>query len=241
MRYWSPRELLWLRKYGKQDIDLTKYGEMPVEYITGQAEFLGRKFMVNKNVLIPRLETEQIVSEVVEYCKPGKRYVVADVGTGSGCLGITLAIELERKRVDDQIYLLDVSEEALAIAKENCPNGLKNIHLIHSNLLENWPRDLQINILVANLPYIPSARLKHLAKSVRDFEPLAALDGGVDGTIYINRLLQEVSAEVNKPELILLEIDDSHNLQSFIQMPSYERGILPDIYGRRRFLKMRLL
>lgn len=217
---------------------------MPVEYITGSAEFYGREFLVNENVLIPRLETEQIVKEVVNYCRPEEKYTIADIGTGSGCIGTTLSLELQKKGTNPEIYMSDISQEALVIARKNfnyhIPAHGNNwgVHILQSDLLLKFPKDLPIDIIVANLPYLPTGRIPHQERSVVDFEPHLALDGGKDGTRIINRLLKQIYQRKHLPKLVLLEIDDTHSTGCFLQSGRYQYAIISDCFDRNRFLKL---
>lgn len=239
----SAREIIWLRKHGKYPIDLDRYGEMPVEYITGWAEFYGREFVVNKDVLIPRPETEQIIDEVLKVARAGEKYHIVDIGTGCGCIGLTLFLELGKRGIDSLVRLLDVSPGALKIARENFTQLIsvdkKNkIGFQVSDLLDDDGGESRIDILVANLPYLRTGRIPFQEKSVVDFEPMLALDGGVNGTKYINRLLNQIAARKQKPPLVIVEIDDSHSLKSFREIAGYKAEIIKDIFGRNRFLKL---
>ncbi|PIP85789.1 protein-(glutamine-N5) methyltransferase, release factor-specific, partial [Candidatus Collierbacteria bacterium CG22_combo_CG10-13_8_21_14_all_43_12] len=157
-------------------------GEQPVEYVTGHAEFCGLDFLVNPSVLIPRLESEKIVHFAVDYINRQNlaHPAVADIGTGSGCLGLSVAAYLIKQNTPYTIYLSDTSVPALNLAKENAGRILRspeNLFFQESNLLENYPH-IKFDIILANLPYIPSNNIATLPESVKDFEPVSALDGG---------------------------------------------------------------
>lgn len=204
----------------------------PNEYRRGYATFCGRDFFVTPDVLIPRIETEQIIDEVSRYRKSGKSYTIADVGTGSGCLGITLSLLFP----EDVVFLSDISKKALNVATINVAKHQAKVKIFHSNLLTSLPKKL--DIIIANLPYIPSRRLPKLPKSVRNFEPHLALDGGPKGTSLINRLIEQISRLPKKPFLVILEIDDTHSLDNFQIPQEYQPQILLDQFNRRRFLKL---
>ena len=125
----SPYEKTHLQRFGKGDIDIADYGEMPVEYITGKVEFGEQVFEVNKNVLIPRVETEEFVNLALEKIEK-EEVTIADVGCGSGAIGISVWLELQKKTVATQMYLSDISAEAIKVTKRNVSNlieALKNI------------------------------------------------------------------------------------------------------------------
>lgn len=201
----------------------------PPEYLESRAEFMGRKFIVNSSVLIPRIETEQLVNEVLNL----NPHSVVDVGTGSGCIAVTLAKNLP----DADIYATDISDEALKIAKLNAED--LEIFFIKTNLLEG----LKINpeVIVANLPYIPSSRIATLDSSVKDFEPHLALDGGVDGFDLYRQLLQQIKLSF-RPKYLLAEIDDTQGEiavdEVWHQFPHAKSEIIKDIFGRDRILKV---
>jgi release factor glutamine methyltransferase len=209
---------------------MAPWDQKPPEYITGKATFCGREFFVSPDVLIPRVETEEIIRHCEEHATK-QSFFIADVGTGCGCIGITLA----KKFPNSTVYLSDISEGALKIARKNSCQEI----IIQSDLLENYPKTL-FDVIVANLPYIPTKRIKKLSGSVKDFEPHLALDGGPDGTLLINRLLKQLPAHLKPGGLAILEIDDTHTLKSFRIPPSFKAQIRKDRFGRNRFLVLRL-
>src|SRR3989338_10867673 len=119
VRKFSPREINWLKKYGVTPEAAEKFGEMPVEYITGFAEFYGRELKVNRDVLIPRMETEELVGHALKLASSldKSEIVVADIGTGCGCIGITLYLELVKLGIRPKIYMSDIFENALNMAE----------------------------------------------------------------------------------------------------------------------------
>lgn len=161
----------------------------PVQYLLGTEEFCGRDFTVSPAVLIPRRETEAVVEAVLEPCGAGGHMLVADVGTGSGCIGISLALALP----DAVVHATDVSAAALAVARANAVR-----HGVHERMrfllgdlvapLHDAGLEGRLNVLVANPPYIPESALAALQPEVRDFEPWLALSGGADG-IALHRAL----------------------------------------------------
>ena len=200
-------------------LDRRVLGE-PVAYIRGMKEFYGSVISVDPRVLIPRPETETLVEiaidrirrDLTEAIRPDDagRYTVWDIGTGSGAIAIAIANDLRRRRYRDAVrfYLSDVSEEALAVALVNVvSHGLADqLTLGRGELDEASPRpEGRVDMVVANLPYIPTAALADLAVPVR-FEPILALDGGVDGLDLIRGLLPRLPVFVRAGGVALLEI-----------------------------------
>lgn len=180
----------------------------PWEYIRGYTEFCGFKFVTNKSTLIPRIETEQLVDIACSLMKERGFERVIDVGTGTGCIIISICKMLDNEEIE--YIATDISKDALQIAKinakENCVE--KRIRFIETNLLDG----VQIKentLIVANLPYIPTSIYKKLDRSVLDYEPILALDGGVDGMKYYKELIEDIKDRYKgmKNFSILIEID----------------------------------
>lgn len=240
----SPLELNQLRKWSK-DIDPETIGNEPVEYITGHAQFQDLDFLVTKDTLIPRLESEQIVDMALEFIDDHEiaHPVIADIGTGSGCLGISLAYKLARRQIPYSIFLSDISPKALKVADLNSQRLLpspENIFFQESNLFESYPQ-IKFDLILANLPYIPSQNIKSLDSSVKDHEPTQALDGGPRGNLLINALLDKLPVFLNKNGLAILEIDDTHSLESFSVPKGVSATITNDCFNKPRFLICRYL
>jgi release factor glutamine methyltransferase len=174
----------------------------PPQYQKGWTEFYKLKFKLTRDVLIPRPETELLVDEVL---KLGPKTVV-DVGTGSGNIAISIAKNIK----DAKILALDISQKALEVAKENAKLNKveKQIFFLESDLIEGLQKAPQV--IVANLPYIPTARLKYIDPMVTEYEPRIGLDGGADGfELYKKLFLQMVQKNIY-PKVLLAEIDYSH-------------------------------
>ena len=152
----------------------------PLQYIRGKTEFFGREFRVDDRVLIPRPETEILVETAIERIDRGAR--VVDIGTGSGCIAVTLALE----RPDVCVMATDISVGALAVAAQNA-NG--SVELVGSDLLAAFVEDF--DWIVSNPPYIAAAEMQSLATEVRDHEPRRALTPGPAGTEVIARILDQ--------------------------------------------------
>ena len=178
----------------------------PLAYILGHREFYGVDLEVGAGVMVPRPETEMLVERALLVClermeRPG--LAVADVGTGSGGIAVSLAMHLPGVR----LYATDVSTEALEVARGNVEKfGLgERITLLEGDLLEPLPG--QVDVVVANLPYIPSARLGELQPEL-GWEPRVALDGGVDGMDELRRLMGQAAGRLAPDGVMLLEIDE---------------------------------
>lgn len=186
--------------------------EIPEEYITGKAYFCDLEFKVTEDVLIPRIETEKLVDIIVEYIKANKlennkELKILDLGTGSGCIAIAIAKKLPNLKID----AIDISPKALVVAKENAiTNGVgERINFIENNLIENI--NTNYNIIVSNLPYIPTSRIPILENSVKNFEPALALDGGEDGFELYRKLFKQIIDNKINPDFIAIEFDDDHS------------------------------
>lgn len=172
----------------------------PLAYIRGWQEFYGRRFTVSSDVLIPRPESETIVDFLKEFPAAQKGALV-DVGTGSGCLGITAALEFP----DLQVILCDISEEALTVAQKNIASHTltqPRIKTVHSNLLENI--DLTPTTIIANLPYVDYAWQR---SPETEFEPSLALFADIDGLALIYQLIDQASDLLAPQGYLLLEAD----------------------------------
>lgn len=238
MRKWSAYEYNQLIKFGLDPSIIASDNslqDMPVEYITGFAEFRDRDFIVNKDVLIPRPETEHLIDIVLETLSENNNVRYVDVGTGSGVLGISLAIELEASGVEYEAILLDISESALDIARDNFARLIRandsRFSFVTSNLLSSIDSDVNIDLIIANLPYIPTERISQLQSSVKDFEPLLALDGGKDGLLYIRKLLYQ--ARLKRVRRVVLEVDDTHDDCS--EFKFWNINIINDYNGKVRY------
>lgn len=174
----------------------------PVAYLTGEREFYGRMFRVNRHVLVPRPETELVVDEALGFLAARAHPRVADVGTGSGCLAVTIALECPGARV----LATDSSEAALAIARENATfHGVsERLDWRHTDLLGDVTATF--DLIVANLPYVPEDDRTSLPPEVSRYEPAAALFGGRDGLDVIRRLLPAAAARLSPGDQLIFEI-----------------------------------
>jgi release factor glutamine methyltransferase len=209
----------------------------PLPYLLGHWEFFGLDFCVSPAVLIPRPETELLVENALGWLKahPTNRRAI-DVGTGSGCIAISLAKAL----TDINLIATDISLEALQIARLNKNRLLANprLQLIQADLLKSLTGPF--NLMIGNLPYIPTKKLAGLQVNLH--EPRLALDGGQDGLKLIKKLLQQSKDRLATPGCILLEIEFEQGRSAFSIAsqiyPQASINILPDLGGLPRILKI---
>lgn len=255
-RQLSVYERNQLLKYSYKESDLLTKGNLPVEYLTGWVDFAGLTIAVSEAVLIPRVETEELVLVVQNFWQARAQQSLTtnyvEVGTGSGAVSLALWQFLQQHQlVPGRFVVTDVSAAALSQAQANfrrlfAQTNLSHIEWLQSDLLTDLPLS-QIDILVANLPYLPHATLATLEPSVKDFEPHLALDGGKTGFELIAKLLRQVLARnlLSKAGRIFLEVDSSHDLEfvrsnfpDLWQAFQFQAG--DDQFGRHRFLQLQL-
>ena len=175
------------------DKDMSSFDELvkrrisgePFQYIIGSCGFMGQEFIVNKNVLVPRADTEVWVERVIELAKEIQANNILDLCTGSGCIAITI-----KKMVKDaSVCASDISNGALDVAIENAKRNETDIEFICSDLFENFPES-KFDIIVSNPPYIPREEIKKMARDVQN-EPILALDGGIDGLDFYRKIVRD--------------------------------------------------
>jgi len=193
----TPKNLKRLREFIKRRVE-----NEPIQYITGVSNFYGRDFNVNKNVLIPRPETEILVNVSIDYLSSKKAPYIIDVGTGSGCIAITLAKELPSSKV----IAIDYSQQALNIAKENAELvGVKNIEFLKLDFLSenlNYVADA----VVSNPPYIAQEDIQSLMIDVKEFEPHRALTDNADGLEFYRIFANKLDVILKKKGVLIIEV-----------------------------------
>jgi release factor glutamine methyltransferase len=231
-------------------LERRRHGE-PVAYIRGLKEFYGAAIIVDRRVLIPRPETETLVELALERIRadltgsPHSRdagpYVVWDVGTGSGAIPVALAVELRRRRYGDAVrfHVSDISPDAIEVATINAvSHGLADLFTFAlGDLLDAVPSPRPVDLLVANLPYVPSEAIPDLPVAA-SFEPRAALDGGVDGLAVIRRLVVGLPDAVARGGAVLLEVggDQAGRVEETVAelLPHWSCRIRGDLAGSPR-------
>ncbi len=212
----------------------------PLAYIVGHQEFYGLDFVVDRRVLIPRHETETLVQIALERAKAKLTPVIVDVGTGSGALALTLAHHLPRARV----IATDISRDALDVTRLNARrlNLEPRVEFVESDLLERV--GAPFDLLVANLPYIPSARFGELPREISVFEPRRALDGGEDGLDVFCRLLAQLQSHAARGASALLEISEEQGDAALElarqQLPKAMAALRQDLEGLDRVIEIQL-
>ena len=171
---------------------------IPLQYIIGAQEFMGLRFKVNSNVLIPRQDTETLVEQVLKIVKPGMK--VLDLCTGSGCVLISVL-----KNAPELTGMgSDISKTALLVAKENAKLHEVDAEWVRSDLFDNITETF--DVIMANPPYIPTGEILSLMPEVRDFEPENALDGGADGLDFYRKIAGQVKDYLNPGGYVYMEI-----------------------------------
>ena len=235
LRFEEPldsRQLSVLRSWIKRRV---KNNE-PLQYITGSCEFYGRRYIVNSKVLIPRQETERLIDIVIDKGNMVEKPDIIDVGTGSGCIALTLALEISKANV----FGVDISLDALKIAEENKARlNVKNVLFSEMNILIDMPSKTY-DFLISNPPYVSQKEMKNLSKEIKNFEPHIALTDFDDGLIFYHRL-----GEIGKDMLklngwIILELGKekhSNKVYSIFKNLHYKNlALIKDFNGDNRVL-----
>jgi release factor glutamine methyltransferase len=211
----------------------------PLQHILGTVSFCGIELEVNKDVLIPRPETEVLAEKAWTLAKEwaSGNPVALDFGTGSGCLAIALAARAPQA----QLHALDVSPAALAVARRNAVKHLPDGRIVfhESNGFVSLPPALRFDLLVSNPPYIATAEIDTLEPEVKDFDPRLALDGGADGLDFYRRLAAEAPARLAPGGHLLAEFGDGQSpaLEALFNAPPWRVvEVLPDFTRRPRHL-----
>lgn len=214
-------------------------GGEPLPYVLGEWEFFGLAFAVTPDVLIPRPETELLVERALAWLRDREqRTQVLDVGAGSGCIAISLAVNAPKI----QVTAADISSAALAVARRNAQtHGVADrIAFVEADLFPESPPSF--SLVLANLPYIPTSTLRGLPLFGR--EPTLALDGGADGLALIRRLLAQAPARLAPGGAMLIEIEASQGSAALAmareKFPGAALRLHPDLAGRDRLLEIQL-
>jgi release factor glutamine methyltransferase len=213
----------------------------PVQYITGKEEFYGRTFSVNKEVLIPRPETEELVEHTLalisEHFGDDETVSVADIGTGSGAISVTMALEDDRL----QVYTVDIAEESIEVAKGNADRLGAEVEFILGDLLQPFiEKDMKLDVVVSNPPYIPDHEIEVLDTIVKDREPMRALSGGEDGYVFYRRFMEELPLVLKEKAIVGFEVGAGQGetvaAMLCITFPGSEVYVKEDISGKDRMV-----
>lgn len=222
-------------------IDRRAAGE-PLQYIVGTQAFFGLDFEVTPAVLIPRPETELIVEETLRLAEDLSDPVILDVCTGSGCIAVTLARELENAHV----FATDISSEAIAVAKRNAiRNGVdEQVEFVECDLFSGLPAHLKADFILSNPPYIAPEEIETLQREVRDWEPRIALTDDADGLQFYRRLLVESPSYLKPNGHLIFEMgyQQSETIKALIDRNVWcEPRALLDLQSIERTLVMQRL
>ncbi len=199
----KPREITEAEENEIMEIVARRNAGEPLQYILGETEFMGLPFKVTEDTLIPRQDTETLVETVIEKIKNKDKEVrVLDIGTGTGCIGISIA----KLCPNAKVTLLDYSDAILDVAKENAELNGVEVELIRCDILEEIPEG-KYDIIVSNPPYIETDTIFSLDNIVKSYEPPEALDGGFDGLLFYQRIVEDlVETLLEENGLIAFEI-----------------------------------
>ena len=205
----------------------------PIQYVLGKTTFMDLEFKVNSSVLIPRPETEELVRLMLKEDLDGKE--VLDIGTGSGCIAISLTKNLHNAKVS----ALDISKDALEVALENAELNNVNIEFIHADIFE-FQSDKKYDIIVSNPPYVLDSEKPSMKQNVLGFEPeLALFVEDDDPLIHYDRIIKFSNINSFKDSLLFLEINDSYSQDLTLRLNNYfyDIRLFKDFQNRFRFIR----
>lgn len=217
----------WKESLNKLDLGI------PIQYIIGNVDFCGNIINVDERVLIPRFETETLVAKTINYAKTifSKPIKIVDLGTGSGCIAISL-----KKELDADVLAYDISQDALSLAKENAMKNGVEIKFILGDMAEILPG--KYDLIISNPPYIPIDGF--VEKIVKDNEPNIALYAEDNGLYYYKKILSYAFSCLNKPGLIAFEIGDNQKelLENYLKSNLEDKKYVfeTDLAGKDRYL-----
>jgi release factor glutamine methyltransferase len=205
----------------------------PIQYILNEEYFFGRKFYVDPSVLIPRPETEELIRHVLSF--PTTAPKIVDIGTGSGCIAITLALQIKKANVS----AIDISDEALAVAEKNNMTLDAGVKFLKHDILNNpLPFD-ELDWIVSNPPYISTAEKENMSENVLAYEPHLALFAGDDPLIFYKTIAKQAKEKLKSGGKIIMEINENLGTETADVFSSYqltEIKILKDINAKDRFI-----
>ena len=214
--------------------------EIPVQYLLGKTSFYGLDFEVNENVLIPRPETEELVEWILKSQKSrveSQKIHILDIGTGSGCIAISLAKNLPNATV----FAIDVSEKALATAKKNAENNSVNVTFINQNILETEDLGQQFDIIVSNPPYVRNLEKEEIKKNVLDNEPhLALFVEDNDALIFYKKIAELAQKNLSENGKVYFEINQyfGKEMIDLLEGMNFKNiELRKDIYGNDRMIR----
>ena len=210
----------------------------PLQYILGYTDFYGLRFEVNSSVLIPRPETELLVEEALNRLAPIKNPSILDIGTGSGCI----ALSLKYHKPDANVYACDVSAEALSVAKRNAASLQQSVYFFKTDIFSGLPADLSpqlFDMFVSNPPYIPAEERDTLEAEVKDYEPGIALFVDTDPITYYRCIVALARDYLNAGGLLVFEIhaDYAQPVLDVVHEKQFQNpALIKDLAGRPRII-----
>ena len=214
--------------------------EKPIQYITGEAWFYGLQFEVNENTLIPRPETEELVEWIIESQKSkvqSQKCEILDIGTGTGCIPISLKTNLPQANVS----AIDVSEKALEVAKRNAASNKLEINFILTNILEAKDLNQYFDVIVSNPPYVRNLEKQEIKKNVLDYEPhLALFVEDTDALLFYRKIAQLALKNLSPNGLLFFEINQylgKETVELLENLGFKNIELKKDIYGNDRMIK----
>ena len=213
--------------------------QKPIQYILGETEFFGLPFYVNENTLIPRPETEELVDWIIQQSKDESRkskVKILDIGTGTGCIAISLAKNLPNA----EVYAMDVSEEALMVAKKNATRNGTAVTFLHQSILETDDLLQQFDIIVSNPPYVRNLEKEEIKKNVLEFEPhLALFVDDHDALLFYRKIAELARKNLSAKGQLYFEINQylGKEMVSLFEEHQFKTiELRKDIYGNDRMM-----
>ena len=214
--------------------------QIPIQYILGTTHFYGLEFMVDENVLIPRPETEELVDWIVKLnskISKKKNLRILDIGTGSGCIAISLAKNIP----NSEVFAIDVSEKALAVAEKNSKLNTVSVTFLHKNILETTSLDQKFDIIVSNPPYVRNLEKSEIKTNVLDNEPhLALFVADDDALIFYKKIAELAAANLNPNGQLFFEINQylGNEMMELLEKMEFKNiELRKDIYGNDRMIR----
>jgi release factor glutamine methyltransferase len=217
--------------------------QKPIQYILGETEFYGLKFLVNKNTLIPRPETEELVRLIISDTKTNKKTVpirILDVGTGTGCIAISLAKNI----LDSAVFGIDISTKALETASQNAKINEVQVVFIKKNILSTEDLEEQFDVIVSNPPYVRNLEKAEISANVLDYEPhLALFVDDTDALLFYRKIAQLAMINLSQNGKLYFEINQylGKETVALLEKTGLKNiALLQDIYGNNRMISCSL-
>ena len=209
----------------------------PIQYIIGSTSFFGLDFIVDKQVLIPRPETEELIGWILEQVDSSKPIKILDIGTGSGCIAICLA----KKLPNAEVYAMDVSSGALSIAKKNAQTNQVEVIFIEASILDWENQDLLVDVIVSNPPYVRESEKGMMSPNVLDHEPhLALFVENKNPLVFYKAIVDVCKINLKKDGFIYFEINEylAEDTKSLLSLDAFGAVQLKtDIFSKKRMIR----